>query len=400
MFERFTDRARRVVVLAQEEARLLNHNYLGTEHLLLGLVREGEGEGEGAQALQLMGITPESVRQQVEEIVGRGHQAPSGHIPFTPRSKRVCQLSLREALQLGHNYIGTEHLLLGLIREGQGVANPLLIGEHGVGTSTVVRGVAETIVSGLTQPKLAGSRLRDLELAMRLRNRLPQPPDETLKLLEEMRGARGTIFFVGGAWEPSLPGHLGPVCAAGLLRPVLVSGEIQVIATATPAEQEEWSAIDSELYNLFTPVPIAELSEETSAQILVETKDRIESRRNVVITDAAITAAVTLSAERILDQRLPGKAIDLMEKAAGRAARRAAARPRDLPKRIADLQARKDAAIDAGDYQRAVWHRDQERELLAQLEAWKGELKNDPSYRLNAVTAEDVAQALAEPNMP
>ncbi|HEV8681841.1 MAG TPA: ATP-dependent Clp protease ATP-binding subunit [Actinomycetota bacterium] len=124
MFERFTDRARRVVVLAQEEARMLNHNYIGTEHILLGLIHEGEGVA--AKALESLGISLEAVRSQVEEIIGQGQSAPTGHIPFTPRAKKVLELSLREALQLGHNYIGTEHILLGLIREGEGVAAQVL----------------------------------------------------------------------------------------------------------------------------------------------------------------------------------------------------------------------------------------------------------------------------------
>jgi ATP-dependent Clp protease ATP-binding subunit ClpC len=125
MFERFTDRARRVVVLAQEEARMLDHNYIGTEHILLGLIHEGEGVA--ARALESLGIGLDAVRQQVEEMIGRGQHASSGHIPFTPRAKKVLELSLREALQLGHDYIGTEHILLGLIREGDGVAAQVLV---------------------------------------------------------------------------------------------------------------------------------------------------------------------------------------------------------------------------------------------------------------------------------
>jgi ATP-dependent Clp protease ATP-binding subunit ClpC len=125
MFERFTERARRVVVLAQEEARMLNHNYIGTEHILLGLIREGEGVA--AKALESLGISLEAVRQQVKEIIGRGQQAPSGHIPFTPRAKKVLELSLRESDGLDQNFIGTEHILLGLIREGSGVAAQVLV---------------------------------------------------------------------------------------------------------------------------------------------------------------------------------------------------------------------------------------------------------------------------------
>ncbi len=125
MFDRFTDRARRVIVLAQDEARMLNHNYIGTEHLLLGLIHEGEGVA--AKALESLGVTLEAVREQVEEIIGQGQQAPTGHIPFTPRAKKVLEFSMREALQINHPYIGTEHILLGLIREGEGVAAQVLI---------------------------------------------------------------------------------------------------------------------------------------------------------------------------------------------------------------------------------------------------------------------------------
>jgi ATP-dependent Clp protease ATP-binding subunit ClpC len=124
MFERFTDRARRVVVDAQEEARTLDHNYIGTEHILLGLI--AEGRGVGAKALEALGISLATVRQQVEEAIGRGQHTPSGHIPFTPRAKKVLEESLRESVQLGHHYIGTEHVLLGLIREGDGVAAQVL----------------------------------------------------------------------------------------------------------------------------------------------------------------------------------------------------------------------------------------------------------------------------------
>jgi ATP-dependent Clp protease ATP-binding subunit ClpC len=125
MFERFTDRGRRVVVLAQEEARMLDHDYIGTEHILLGLIHEGEGVA--ARALESLGVSLEAVRQQVEEIVGRGEQPSPGHMPFTPRAKKVLELSLREAQGLGHNYIGTEHILLGLLREGEGVAAQVLV---------------------------------------------------------------------------------------------------------------------------------------------------------------------------------------------------------------------------------------------------------------------------------
>jgi ClpA/ClpB-like protein len=159
MFERFTDRARRVVVLAQEEARHLDHNYIGTEHILLGLIHEGEGVA--ARALTALDISLEAVRVQVEEIVGRGSDAPGGHIPFTPRAKKVLELSLREALALGHNYIGTEHILLGLIREGEGVAAQVLVKEGG-SLDRVRQAVVQLLAgtSGLESEQVAGMSAR------------------------------------------------------------------------------------------------------------------------------------------------------------------------------------------------------------------------------------------------
>jgi ATP-dependent Clp protease ATP-binding subunit ClpC len=168
LFEKFTDKARRVVVLAQEEAKLLNHNYIGTEHILLGLIHEGEGVA--AKALEALGINLEQVREQVQDIIGQGQQSPSGHIPFTPRAKKVLELSLREALQLGHSYIGTEHLLLGLIREGEGVAAQVLT-KLGADTNKVRQQVIQLLsgyqgkesvsVGGEAQPQAKGSTILD-----------------------------------------------------------------------------------------------------------------------------------------------------------------------------------------------------------------------------------------------
>ena len=152
MFERFTDRARRVIVLAQEEARNLKHNYLGTEHILLGLIREGEGVA--AKALEALGVTLESVRTQVIDIIGEGQEPPSGHIPFTPRAKKVIEFAMREGLQMGHSYIGTEHLLLGLTREADGVAAQVLI-ELGADMPTVRNQVSQ-LISGFQGKEAVG----------------------------------------------------------------------------------------------------------------------------------------------------------------------------------------------------------------------------------------------------
>jgi len=158
MFERFTDRARRVVVLAQEEARMLDHGYIGTEHLLLGLIHEGDGVA--ARSLETMGINLDGVRQQVEEIIGRGKEPAAGHIPFTPRAKRVLELSLRESGQLGHNYIGTEHILLGLVREGEGVAAQVLV-KLGADLSRVRQQVIQ-LLHGYPSPTRAVATRREV----------------------------------------------------------------------------------------------------------------------------------------------------------------------------------------------------------------------------------------------
>jgi hypothetical protein len=155
MFERFTDRARRVVVLAQEEATGLKHNYIGTEHLLLGLVREREGVA--SEALESLGISLEAVRSEVEQIIGQGQAAVVGQVPFTPRAKKVLELSLREALQLGHSYIGTEHILLGLIREGEGVAAQVLV-KLGGGDLNRVRQQVIQLLSGFAGGEEAAER--------------------------------------------------------------------------------------------------------------------------------------------------------------------------------------------------------------------------------------------------
>src|SRR3954462_12155136 len=174
MFERFTDRARRVVVLAQEEARMLNHNYIGTEHVLLGLIHEGEGVA--ALALEGLDISLDAVRSQVEELVGQGQAAPTGHIPFTPRAKKVLDLSLREALQLGHNYIGTEHLLLGLVREGEGVAAQVLQ-DLGADLNRVRQQVVQLLSEEDPQAAaLVAARIREIRRSAR-RGESLQPAD-------------------------------------------------------------------------------------------------------------------------------------------------------------------------------------------------------------------------------
>lgn len=199
MFEKFTDRARKVVVLAQEESRLLRHNHIGTEHILLGLVHEGEGIA--ARVLISLGIPLEDARRGVEELIGSGDTAPSGHIPFTPRAKKVLELALREALQLGHNYIGTEHLLLGLVREGEGVAARVLV-RAGADLGTV-RAAVIRIVDDMP----------------------PEEIESELRSMAEGRGGRQRVsahvreeMTLSGAGDEAELGPNCPRCGASLAR--------------------------------------------------------------------------------------------------------------------------------------------------------------------------------------
>src|ERR687886_179523 len=378
MFERFTDRARRVVVLAQEEARMLSHNYIGTEHILLGLIHEGEGVA--AKALESLGISLEAVRAQVEEIIGQGQQAPSGHIPFTPRAKKVLELSLREALQLGHNYIGTEHILLGLIREGEGVAaqvlvklgadlnrvrqqviqllsrrtknNPVLIGEPGVGKTAVVEGLAQAIVKGEVPETLKDKQLYTLDLgALVAGSRYRGDFEERLKkVLKEIRTRGDIIMFIdeihtlvgAGAAE-------GAIDAASILKPLLARGELQTIGATTLDEYRKHLEKDAALERRFQPIQVGEPTLTHTIEILKGLRDRYEAHHRVTITDEALVSAATLADRYVSDRFLPDKAIDLIDEAGSRLRIRRMTAPPDLREfddEINRIRKEKEAAIE------------------------------------------------------
>jgi len=488
MFERFTDRARRVVVLAQEEARMLNHNYIGTEHILLGLIHEGEGVA--AKALESLGISLEGVRQQVEEIIGQGQQAPSGHIPFTPRAKKVLELSLREALQLGHNYIGTEHILLGLIREGEGVAaqvlvklgadlnrvrqqviqllsgyqggkepaaagagasgeaapstslvldqfgrnltqsaregkldpvigrekeiervmqvlsrrtknNPVLIGEPGVGKTTVVEGLAQMIVKGEVPETLKDKQLYTLDLgALVAGSRYRGDFEERLKkVLKEIRTRGDIILFIdeihtlvgAGAAE-------GAIDAASILKPMLARGELQTIGATTLDEYRKHLEKDAALERRFQPIQVGEPSVAHTIEMLKGLRDRYEAHHRISITDGALVAAANLADRYISDRYLPDKAIDLIDEAGARMRiRRMTAPPdlRDFDEKIAQVRRDKESAIDAQDFERAAQLRDKEKQLLTQKAQREKEWKAGDLDVVSEVDEEQIAEVLA-----
>jgi ATP-dependent Clp protease ATP-binding subunit ClpC len=463
VFERFTDQARRIVQQAQAEARRLDFPYVGTEHELLAIALETDGLVAAVLGALLIG--PDEIRGQVEQTIGHGTGATHGHIPFTPQAKKVLELSLREALQLGHSYIGAEHVLLGLIREGDGVAarvlapmgatlnqarelvrqlpddpsgsftlyhslttaasdgtfgpivgrhreiqaavalldrestaNPLLVGEPGVGVTTVAHGVAQAIVRAPAAPALAGRQVHELNVPF-FAGRGPFRPEALSQSLRSVCGSGEVVVVVEHARSPVRTPQHAAVPVVDLLRPMLMSGQIRAIATSNPAEQREWSAADEELYGLFEPVVIEELTEAMSAQALAELRDRYEARHRVAITDAAITAAVTLSAQHIADKPLPGKALGLLDRAAAMAANRIVPANRgNLTGLLAKVRRDKDDALDARDFVAATACREEERALLAREAAWKAEWKNTPAHRIVSVTAEDVARALTAGN--
>ncbi len=485
MFERFTDRARRVVVLAQEEARMLSHNYIGTEHILLGLIHEGEGVA--AKALESLDISLEAVRAQVEDIIGQGQQAPSGHIPFTPRAKKVLELSLREALQLGHNYIGTEHILLGLIREGEGVAaqvlvklgadlnrvrqqviqlvqgfqgkeaetagapqesapqgstvldqfgrnltqaaregkldpvigretqiervmqvlsrrtknNPVLIGEPGVGKTTVVEGLAQDIIRGDVPETLKDKQIYTLDLgALVAGSRYRGDFEERLKkVLKEIRTRGDIILFIdeihtlvgAGAAE-------GAIDAASILKPMLARGELQTIGATTLDEFRKHFEKDAALERRFQPIQVPEPSVAHTIEMLKGLRDRYEAHHRVTITDEALVAAANLADRYVTDRFLPDKAIDLIDEAGSRLRiRRMTAPPvlKDFDDQIADVRRRKEGAIDSQDFEAAASLRDEEKKLIAAKAEREKQWKAGDMDAVAVVDEELVAEVLA-----
>jgi ATP-dependent Clp protease ATP-binding subunit ClpC len=234
MFERFTDRARRVVVLAQDEARRLNHDYIGTEHILLGLIQEGEGVA--AKALESLGISLNAVRAQVEEIIGRGQQAHPGHIPFTPRGKKVLELSLRESLQLGHNYIGTEHILLGLIREGDGVAAQVLV-KLGADLNRVRQQVIELISGQQPDRKLPREGAPVAAVQVRL-----DTIEDRLAAVEQQMGTRADTSDLDGQIDRVRGERTAAADAQEYEQAASLRDREKELLAAKAARQEQWAA--------------------------------------------------------------------------------------------------------------------------------------------------------------
>ncbi len=412
MFERFTDRARRVIVLAQEEARSLQHNYIGTEHLLLGLIREGEGVA--AKALAAKGVNLQDTRKQVEEMIGKGNASPNGHIPFTPHAKQVLELSLREALQLGHSYIGTEHILLGLIREGEGVGTQVLIkmdvdlGELRSTVIDMIRGNStgpdtdnkgELANAGGVQDKRGqtGSAILDQFGRNLTAEAAAGKLDPVIGRSEEIE----RVMVVLSRRTKNNPVLIGE---PGVGKTAVVEGLAQkIVAGDVPETLKDKQVYSLDLGSMVAGSRYRGDFEERLKKVLKEIKTRgdivlfIDEIHTIVgagSADGALGAsdmlkpmlargelqtigattteeqsAAELSARYIQDRHLPDKAIDLIDEAGARLRiKRLTAPPelKDLDAQVAKVSAQKDEAIKKQDFEKAAELRDSQEKLEAE----------------------------------
>ena len=483
-FDKFTERARRVLTLAQEEAQRFNHNYIGTEHLLLGLVREGDGVA--AKVLSNLGVELNKVRSAVEFIIGRGDRTTSGEIGLTPRAKRVIELAVDEARRLNHSYIGTEHLLLGLVREGEGIAagvleslgvnlervrgettrilaqtqpqgaaaagaggrqtartptldqlgvdltaaarssqldpvigreneiervvqilsrrtknNPVLIGEPGVGKTSIAEGLAHRIVQGDAPETLLGKRMLTLDIGSLVAGTKYRGEfEERLKkVIEEIRSAKNCILFIdelhmlvgAGAAE-------GAVDAANILKPALARGELQAIGATTLDEYRKHIERDAALERRFQPVRVDEPSTEETIEILKGIRGAYEEHHKLQISDDAIKAAAELSARYVSDRFLPDKAIDLIDEASARVRIRRHSTPpsvRDATKGLEALRREKDQAIGSQQYEYAAELREREVRLQAKLEELEQQVQSEREGSELLVSDEDIRDVVS-----
>src|SRR5919108_462017 len=360
-FDKFTERARKVLSLAQEEAQRFQHNYIGTEHLLLGLVREGEGVA--AKVLSNLGVELNKVRSAVEFIIGRGDRMVLGEISLTPRAKKVSEL--------------------------------------GVGKTAIVEGLAQRIVNNEVPETLIGKRLLTLDIGSLVAGTKYRGEfEERLKkIIEEVKNSGNCVLFIdelhtlvgAGAAE-------GAVDAANILKPSLARGELQTIGATTLDEFRKYIERDAALERRSQPVLVEEPSIEDTIEILKGIKERYEQHHRLEISDEAIKAAADLGSRYVPDRFMPDKAIDLVDEAASRVRMQRASAPpslKEVMRSLESVQNEKESAIAAQQYELAAEYRDREAQLRSKLEhleqGWQAEQGKDKPV----VTAEDIAQVVA-----
>jgi len=483
MWDRLTDRAKHVVSAAREEAARLGSEYVRTEHILLGLCHEPEGIA--ARALENMGVDIEGLALEIERQVRPGAPAvPGDDIQFTPRAKKVLELAVEEARRFNHSYIGTEHILLGLLKEGEGIAakvlqdmkidigriqaevirllgdqsrsgqqatgskksqtpaldafgrnltelaregkldpvigredeierviqilsrrtknNPVLMGEAGVGKTAIVEGLAQAIVRGDVPDLLLKRRVLTLDLAgvvagTKYRGQF----EERLKsIMKEIRRADNIIMFIdelhtivgAGAAE-------GAVDAANMLKPALARGELQCIGATTMDEYRKYIEKDAALARRFQTILVDAPTVDQTIQIIQGLRDKYEAHHRVKFSDDAVVAAARLSNQYISDRYLPDKAIDVIDEAGSRARLQITTRPgelKDLEHEIERVTQEKEAAIRQQEYEKAANMRDRERTLIAKLEERKRKWEKDRDSAETTVSEEDIAYIVSK----
>ena len=492
MWQYFTERSKKVIQLAHREALRMGHDVIGTEHILMGLV--AEDDGVAARILQSSGVTLEELRNVVEQFVGRGDQKSKPvDLPLSPRAKKVLDLAMREAKGMSVNYVGTEHILLGLISEGEGVAaqiiastgmdvekiraeviaavsagegspidsassgdegpqkssgrtktptldqlgialtemaqrneldpvigrakeiqrliqilsrrtknNPVLIGDPGVGKTAIVEGLAQKIIAGDIPEVLKGKRVVQLNMGNLVAGTKYRGEFEERmrKLVKELRDCRDVILFIDEVHTiVGAGGAEGAVDAANILKPSLSRGEFQVIGATTIDEYRKNIEKDAALERRFQPIMVEEPGVEDSIRILEGLRDRYEAHHRAKITDKALEAAARLSARYITERHLPDKAIDLIDEAAARARLKTMEAPesiKEMERRLEDLRKEKEAAVASQEFEKAASLRDDERELGEQIEAGRKEWHKARNQEEPVVDAEQIAEIVSE----
>jgi ATP-dependent Clp protease ATP-binding subunit ClpC len=485
MFESYTQRAKHVIMRSQQLALQMGHQVVGTEHLLLSLA--AEEQGVATKVLAQLGLSAQRLHEQLKEVMGKSSRPAGQGVPFSPRAKRVLEMAAEEARELDHNYIGTEHLLLGVLREGEGVAarllqsnnislesvrasimealgtgqkpggskanprpatgnkqtpildsfgrdltreaaagkldpvigrgqeidriiqvlsrrtknNPCLIGEPGVGKTAIAEGLAQQIHDGNVPELLRNRRLVTLELASVVAGTKYRGEfEERLKkLIDELKAVGNIILFIDELHTIiGAGGAEGALDAANIIKPALSRGELQTIGATTLDEYRKYIEKDAALERRFQPIMVGEPNQEQAIEILKGLRDRYEAHHRVNIPDEAIEAAVKLSTRYIPDRFLPDKAIDLIDEAASRQRLRTHTTPPDLKQLEHELELNDkemSAAVGNEEYEKAADLRDRKQKLQEELKNKKTEWEEKQVREKTEITSNDVAEIVS-----
>src|SRR5438045_948915 len=383
MYERFTDRARKVMQLANQEAQRFNHEYIGTEHILLGLVKEGSGVA--ANVLKNLDIDLRKIRLEVEKIVQSGpDMVTMGKLPQTPRAKKVIEYSIEEARNLNHNYVGTEHLLLGLLREQEGVAAQVLMN-----LGLKLEDVREEVLNLLGHNMDSGEGSGGERTANKGKSKTPALDSFGRDLTELAR--QGKLDPVIGR-QNEIERVIQVLSRRTKNNPVLARGEIQCIGATTLDEYRKYIEKDGALERRFQQIIVNPPSRDETIEILRGLRDRYEAHHRVQIKDEALSAAVELSDRYISGRCLPDKAIDVIDESGARVRLKAMTRPpdlKDLDVEIERLNQEKEAAVAEQDFEKAAHLRDQADKLKKKKESITREWR-EKSKEIDGVVDEEV----------